>query len=118
MHERTMRHNILLTLTLAAFGLVAYQGAWAGEIRYLAWNDEFEEAAVETAAGAQWVGLGDWVPGFGTVVDIDEERVVLRRILDETEREALASQGFLSYAAEEAVVLREDLRFHILSAEP
>jgi hypothetical protein len=58
------------------------------------------------------VGLGDAIPGFGVVAEADEHEILLRRVLSEVEREALASQGLIAHWAEEWIVPRDDLRFH------
>jgi hypothetical protein len=99
-------------------GLSVGRGALGEEIRYLGWNAQQRKAVIETSAGARSVSLGEWVSRFGTVVDVDESRVVLRLELTEAERADRQRRGLLGYAAKELEVVREDLRFQGISIAP
>ncbi len=102
----------------AAISTLASGKSSADEIRYLAWDESAQRAVIETAAGAQVVELGDLVPGYGSVISIDREVIVLRRVLSEAERDALYEQGRTDYWAEQVDVVREDLLFHGVATPP
>lgn len=109
----------LTTAGVAAAAWLLVGGAALGdEIRYLAWDDQEARAVLRLASGTQSVVLGDGVPGFGTVVVLDESHVVLQRVLSEAERTELESRGFIGHWAEEVEVVREDLRFQGIPMPP
>lgn len=114
------RQLILRSVTVLAglLPMLCAVNAFAGEIRYLAWDEQHRRAAIETAAGARHVELGDSIPGLGSVVALDDTLLVVRRVLSEAERAQLAEQGLTDYWAEQVEVIREDLLFHGIPIAP
>jgi hypothetical protein len=83
-------------------------------VRYLTWSEHTRRGVIATPAGRQQVELGDSVPGYGTVIELDETRVVLRRVLSEAERASLVARGFADYGARQLEVIREDLAIRLI----
>ena len=107
-------------VTLLVFGIgltLIGKAALADEIRYLAWNGPHARATIGVAGTTRSVAIGDSIPGFGTVITLDEWHMVLRRFLSEAERADLESRGFIGHRANQVEVVREDLRFHGIPSE-
>jgi hypothetical protein len=111
-----MDHRFLSRWTGVALtlSLLCGNAGLAGELRYLAWDGSHARAVVEIAGAARSLSLGDPVPGYGAVIELDPSHIVLRRVLSDAEREDLARRGSVVHRAEKVLVIREDLRFHAI----
>jgi len=99
------------TVVLLLAGVFA---AGAVDLRYLG-RDDSGRALLETGAGQAYrSGVGDAVPGFGAVVEITDNTVVLRRLLTQQEKNALRQGGWAVYDAERLRVTRDDLRLLVV----
>jgi hypothetical protein len=109
--RRLLTTGIALGFLLPAPAAIS---ADADRVRYLAWHEHLQAATIATSTGTQQIELGDPVPGFGTVVELDAMRVVLRKVLSDHERASLAARGYVRYGARDLEVIREDLAIRLV----
>ena len=112
------QRNRVAWIVIALFvGLVSGNSALADRLRYLAWDGSHARGVIETEGHAREVSLGDQVPEFGTVVELDASHIVLRRVLSDAERANLERLGSIGHRDEKVGVVREDLRFHAIQSD-
>jgi hypothetical protein len=87
-----VKQNILL---LAAFSasLLTAAPAPAHEVQYWGLWQGTERGLIRFQDHYDTVGKGDEIPGLGTVEDVTNEALVVRRALTAEERHGLAGQG-------------------------
>lgn len=98
-----MKIRILIAVALLAF-LAPIAGA--RHIAYLGTDSE-GRAVLQTEDGNVAVRQGDEVPGWGTVVTVDPDQVVIERTVSTEEKERLKSEGMLGADVERAEIPRQ-----------
>jgi hypothetical protein len=80
-------------------------------------RDAHGAAVIDHGEGKRAAKVGDDVPGWGKVKSIDEEQIVLQRLLGDEERAALLKKGLIPFAAKETIVPRFDKRVILRSPQ-
>lgn len=96
------------TLVFLAFFLSG--AAFADKLEYLSRDKNSGAAQVQHAGGKQSVQVGDEIPGWGRVHQVDDDAIQVVRKLSDAEKQARRDKGQLPVDAELKIVPRRDQR--------
>lgn len=102
---------------LVAVGLGAPAAATAEPLRYWGKHGNAATGWIDVGHGALYeIGAGTEVAAWGRVREVRDDRVVVERVLTESEKRAVRERGGQAHDVIEIHVLREDLRYAWVTA--
>jgi hypothetical protein len=102
---------------LALIALLASTPALADKKLEYFGRDQAGAAVIDHGQGRHSATVGDEVPGWGRVKSIDDDKIVVERVLSDDERAALVKRKLIPFASEQTVVERADRRIRVRSPQ-